>query len=188
MNIQSGKLSAIVIAAFLMTSVHALAVACPEAHFDPLSHQRMHQMHHAQLNPEMMSENIKFKLNKLSERLEIKASQQAAWDGFAKSFEKLAERKAKKTDDAADAATIARQGADNAADFAKKLAEIAKATATLQSALSEDQRKIFNQAAHRLHDRQHEPMDNGMMEQGKHCDMEMGHEPPGSEHQGHGEN
>ena len=187
MNIQSGKLSATVIAAFLLTSFHALAYACPEAHCDPMNHHHQ-QMYSAQANPEMMSENIKVKLSKLAERLEIKASQQGAWDSFAKAIEKLAERKLKKSDEAQDAATIARLGADNAAEVAKKLSEIAKATATLQAALSDDQKKILNQTARRLHGMQHEPMDRGMMgkgmmEQGMHCDME--HDDHGGVHEGH---
>ena len=91
----------------------------------------------------------------MAERLEINSSQQAAWEEFAKSVEAMAERDAKKPDaDAdADAATISRYRADRANQLAAKLNRIADATAKLQAALNEDQRKILNRASHRfLHD------------------------------------
>jgi hypothetical protein len=102
-------------------------------------HEQMHQM-----------------LDKLAARLEIKASQQGAWEEFSKSIEFLPEQHINNPSDEADAASIAKYRADRAADFAKKLAKIADATAKLQAVLSDDQRKILNQVSreflHKKHD------------------------------------
>ena len=101
-----------------------------------------------QMSQENMHEHMKGRLDKLATRLEIKSSQQAVWEEFAKSVETLAERNAKKPSDDADAATISRYRAERAAAFTNKLTKIADSTAKLQAALSEDQRKVLNQTAH----------------------------------------
>lgn len=49
-------------------------------------------MGHEQMSPEKMHEHMKDRLDKLAERLEIKASQQAAWGEFAKSVGMLSEQ------------------------------------------------------------------------------------------------
>lgn len=103
-----------------------------------------------QTSQERMHEHMKARLDKLAERLEIKSSQQAVWEEFAKSVEPLLERSVKKPNDDADAATIARYHAERATEFAKKLTVIADATAKLQKVLTEDQRKILNQASRRF--------------------------------------
>lgn len=145
MNIKLGTLAIISIWVTLMTAFYSVAMANPGAHCDQMqrSPEKMH---------EHMKEHMKARLDKLAERLEIKSSQQGAWEEFAKSVEMLAERSVKRPDDDADAATIARYRADRAAEFAKKQAMIAAATAKLQTALSEAQRKILNQESrHFLH-------------------------------------
>jgi hypothetical protein len=111
---------------------------------------------------------MKVRLDKLAERLEIKSSQQAAWEEFAKSVEVLADRNPKKPKDDADAATISRYRAEKATEFANKLTKIADATAKLQTALSEDQRKILNQTAHRFlhHDQGVNHTHHGMNHEG----------------------
>ena len=95
------------------------------------------------------------RLDRLAQRLEIKASQQAVWEDFAKSIESLPDWNAKKPGDDADAATIARYRANRASEMAGKLTRIADATARLQAALSEDQRKILNQTAQLMLHREH---------------------------------
>lgn len=105
------------------------------------------------ISPEKMHEHMKAKLDKLAARLEIKASQQAIWEEYAKSVESLADHGIKEPAQDADAATISRYRADRTADFAKKLTAIADATAKLQKSLTEDQRKTLNQATH--HHRHH---------------------------------
>jgi hypothetical protein len=95
--------------------------------------------------------HLKDKLDKLSERLEIKASQQSAWEEYAKSVEILAEHSEKKPAEDADATAISRYRAERAAEFAKKLTRIADATSKLQAVLTEDQKKIFNQISRHSH-------------------------------------
>ena len=105
--------------------------------------------------PEQMHERIKNRLDKLAQRLEIKASQQAAWGEFAKSVEALAEHAAQKPGDDADALAISRYRAERATEFAKKLTLIADNTAKLQAALTADQQKVFNQMSQHFGMREH---------------------------------
>jgi hypothetical protein len=139
MNPKLGILATIVTGTILMTTFHSIAMATPAEPYDQ-----------KQMNQEKMHEHMKVRLDRLAERLEIKSSQQAVWEEFAKSVEMLADRNAKKPNDDADAATISRYRAEKATEFANKLNRIADATAKLQTALSEDQRKILNQTAHRF--------------------------------------
>lgn len=139
MTIKPSKLMLPLIAAFLITALPPAAAANPAEHCDTK---------HA--SPEKMHEHMKARLDKLAGRLEIKASQQAAWEEFSKSVEAMAERQANKPSDDADAAAIARYRADRAAGFAKKMAAIADATAKLQAVLTDSQRKILNQESRRF--------------------------------------
>ncbi len=137
MNIKLSKLMMPVIAlgALLIPTFQSTALASPDEHHNQ-----------KQISPEKMHEHMKARLDKLAARLEIKASQQAAWEQYAKSVESLADRGVKRPDHDADATTISRYRADRATEFAKKLTAIADATDKLQKALTEDQRKILNQA------------------------------------------
>ena len=139
MNTTPGKLilTALVVGAFLISAFNSLAVASPGEHCDP-----------KQLSAETIHERINSRLNKLAERLEIKSSQQATWEEYAKSVGTLAERSSKRPNDDADAATLSRYRADRATELARKLSVIADATAKLQKVLTEDQRKVFNQVSH----------------------------------------
>lgn len=139
MNPKLGILATVVTGSILAATFHSIAMASPAEHYD---RQQMIQ--------EKMHDHMKIRLDKLAERLEIKSSQQAVWEEFAKSVETLADRNAKKPGDDADAATISRYRADRATEFASKLSRIADATAKLQAALSADQRKILDQTAHRF--------------------------------------
>jgi hypothetical protein len=112
--------------------------------------QQKSQHDQRQISPERMHEHMKARLDKLAERLEIKSSQQAAWEEFAKSVEPLVEPGVKKPNDDADAATIVRYRAERATEFAKKLTGIADATAKLQKILTADQRKILDQVSRRF--------------------------------------
>ena len=154
MNIKLNKLilPTIAIGVLLIPTFHNIAMADSGSHCD-----------HRQISPEKMQEQMKARLNKLAERLEIKSSQQAVWEEFVNSVGTLTEQGVKTPGEDADAATVARYRAERANDVAKKLTGIADATATLQKVLTEDQRKIFNQESHRfLHkepgwgDRNHE--------------------------------
>ena len=136
MNIKQGLLATILIGTILMTSFYSLVMATPALNDDyhPIMQEGMH-------------EHMKARLNKLEKRLEIKSSQQGDWEKFSKSVEVLAEQNVAKPDDNADAATISRYSADRASELARKLTGIADATAQLQTALTNDQRKILNQVA-----------------------------------------
>jgi LTXXQ motif family protein len=114
-------------------------------------------------------------LNELGARLEIKASQEASWQGFRAAFIDLmtpAHRAepGKPESGVPDAATLAKKHAEMAADHAQKLAKVADATAKLQSELSPEQRLVLNEAAHRFIARHNAHGGMGM----------MGH--PGNEH------
>ena len=180
MNIKPGILilPTVVIVVLLMIFFHPVAMASPDGQCD------QKRMGHEQLGPEKMHEHIKVRLDKLAERLEIKASQQAAWGEFAKSVEMLAERSVKKPNDDADAATISRYRAEMATEFAKKLTKIADATAKLQKALNEDQRKILNQAAHRFLQNDHgwSHKDHGMNREGNEYWMDRNGRPDVERH------
>ena len=165
MNSRLGLLATIVTGAILITSLNSIAIADPEDH---CGHK---QMTHEQMQ-QHMQERMKTRMDSLAQRLEIKASQQAVWEDFAKSIETLPDGNAKKPADDADAATIARYHADRAAEMASKMTKIADATAKLQAALTPDQRKVLDQTAHLfLQPRhgegyEHQGMEHGEMHHG----------------------
>jgi hypothetical protein len=143
LNIKFGVLATIVIGMVLVTAFHSVAMASPGGHCD-----------HEQMSSGKMHEFMKSRLEKLAARLEIKSSQLAPWDEFAKSVELLSEKHVKEPGLDADAATVMRYRAETAAELARNLASIADSTAKLQAVLTEDQKKILNQASHRyLHGR-----------------------------------
>jgi len=96
---------------------------------------------------------IQKRLDATAARLEITASQQPAWQSYASASKALAERGAMRSrgtaPDTGDAATLARERADNATAVAQKLTTLADATAKLQATLSPEQRKVFNEIARR---------------------------------------
>jgi hypothetical protein len=110
-----------------------------------------------------MARHLQEHLDKLAARLEIKASQEPAWQAFAAAFRDLAGSRPMMGRDGArasdeDAATIARERADRAADHAQKMARLADATAKLEQSLGPDQRQVFNETARRF---AHEHMEPG---------------------------
>lgn len=135
-NLKLGMLATVVIGAILLVSFHSVAMANPDGHCDAM-----------QMSTEKKHEYMKARLDKLAARLEIKSSQQAAWDDFSRSVETLAERHAKEPKDDADAAAILHYHAERAAEFAKKLTVIADASAKLETVLTDDQKKTFDQAS-----------------------------------------
>ncbi len=143
-------LTAIALGTFLLTDVNSVVVASPGEHCDS-----------KQMSSESIHERINSRLSNLAERLEIKSSQQATWEEYAKSVEALAQQSSKRPNDNADAATLSHYRADRADDFAKKLNVIADATAKLQKVLTEDQRKIFNQVSQHFFHSHHRWHENG---------------------------
>ena len=159
----------LVLGGILMAALHTVAMASPAEHD-----------WHMGAGSEHKSEFIKMRLQKMEDRLEIKASQQTAWDEYANAVEALAEHPAKKPDGKEDAATVSHYRAERVAEFAKKLALVADATDKLQSVLNEDQRKVLDKIVqHRKHewkrhgqhcDHEHEKDGHGGMDQKMHHD------------------
>ncbi len=99
-----------------------------------------------EMTPEMqerMQSRMQARLDKMANRLEIKASQQDAWQAYAKVHKDMFDGSMKAPAKDADAATLARHRADMAAKMAQKLATHADATAKLQSALTPEQAKTL---------------------------------------------
>lgn len=138
-------LPAVTISAILMTTDSSTALANPMGSDEQKPACAGHQRG-----------SMKGRLDKIGERLEIKASQQAAWEAYAKAYRALADWQAKKPDLNADAATSARYRAEMVTDLAKKLTRIADATAKLQAVLSVDQQKVFNRITRHSHHRGHD--------------------------------
>jgi len=115
----------------------------------------MHGMHEAM--GERWAQHVQAHLDKLAERMEIKASQEAVWQKFSAAFRNTMSLHATMGHGAgaygghepagADAAAMARQQADRAWDHAQKLTQLADATAALQQALTPEQRLVFDEAA-----------------------------------------
>jgi hypothetical protein len=109
--------------------------------------------HHAQ--------HVQERLDELAARLEIKASQEPAWQAFSGSVRDLmtpphvqGKSDSQPAQGAAapelDAAALAREHANRAAEHAQKLARLADATAKLQQVLGSDQRLVLDEAARRF--------------------------------------
>jgi len=130
---------------------------------------------------EYMQQKIQKHLDRLAGRLEIRASQQEAWNGFAAAVramvpDKPRERPAQDLD----AAARARLMADRASERGKKLTQLADATAKLQQALDAPQKQVLNEVARDFGSHFHMGGEHGGMRggmDGDHCD---------GKHEGHG--
>jgi hypothetical protein len=128
-----------VLVALVATGIGALAIAAdvhtPATANDPAE---MAQHHKAM---------VQRRLDDAAARLEIKASQQSAWQAYSTTVKELAEAEGMppRPDADADAATIARQRAERASAFARKLGAIADATAKLQSVLTAEQKSVLTE-------------------------------------------
>lgn len=104
-------------------------------------------------------EFFKHMSDRMADRLEIKSSQQGAFQTYTAALQAAMTPPASHPDYKTDAAGIARMNADRAAEHARRLASIADATAKFQGVLSPDQRKTFDQMAaafmHRHHGMRH---------------------------------
>ena len=99
---------------------------------------------------------FKHMTDRMADRLEIKASQQNAWQAYVKVLESTHQPFQKnKPEVKTDAASIARMHAEFAAAHAQKLAQIADATAKLQEVLSPDQRKVLDEIVAHFGERHH---------------------------------
>ncbi len=146
----------------------------------------------AQAGAPRMGRHIQAHLDKLSERLEIKASQEPAWQAFANAFQDAMSSMVPPESASGppkDAAAMIRSHADRAQEHARKLAALADAADKLQQSLGPDQRQVFNEVArHFAHEHMgiHMAM-HGMMghhgetESEDHCDGDG----PGRGYDGH---
>ncbi len=104
------------------------------------------------------TQHVQAHMDRLAERLEIKASQQMAWQKFAAAFRDTAGDRAMwgqpplamEAPEELDAAGLARRHADRAEQHAQHLKHLADATAALQAALNADQRLVLNEVARHL--------------------------------------
>lgn len=134
-----------------------------------------------------MAAHLQAHLDELAGRLQIKASQEPAWQAFSAAYRDLitalvAQRKKAAMAGATelDAAALARQRADWAADRAQKLARLADATAKLQQSLDADQRLVLNEVARHFASEhfEHGPMHGRFGPHGSHCEGgDEGHGP-----------
>jgi hypothetical protein len=121
---------------------------------------------------QQMNQHIQEHLDKLAGRLEIKASQEAAWQSFSGAMRDLmtsqmamARGAHERQGAEPDAATMAREHADHAADHARKLAQVADATAKLEQTLSPEQKQVFDEVARHF---AHEHFEHHAMMHGGH--------------------
>lgn len=130
-------------------------------------------------------EFFKKRVDAMANRLEIKASQQGAWQTFVGALEAAADWPATPAEAKTDAASIARRHAERAAAWAQKLGQIADATAKLQQVLDPEQRKTLDQIAAHFEHRGHH-FHHGDNEHAKHGfgDRQRGDE-EGHQHEQH---
>jgi hypothetical protein len=94
---------------------------------------------------ERMQTRINQRLDRLAARLEIKASQQDAWETYRKARTSAFENRPQWPGRDADAATLSRFRADMAQRRAQHLASMADVTAKLQEVLEPQQRKVLDE-------------------------------------------
>lgn len=90
---------------------------------------------------------IATRLAQMANRLEIKPSQQDAWNTYSTTVESLAETPRQLPPRDADAATLLHFKADRLAEMSQHLNKLADATATLAKALTPEQRSVLNEMA-----------------------------------------
>ncbi len=100
------------------------------------------------------SRHVQWHLDNLADRLEIRASQEPAWQTFEAALRSVMAFHWKMMTSPppgldANAATIARLRADRAAEQARNLDRLAKATAALRQVLTANQREVLDEVASR---------------------------------------
>lgn len=135
--ITRSKLTTALFAAGIALAAALPAAASPGGGFGPGMREMTPEMQ------ERMQSRMQARLDKMANRLEIKASQQDAWQAYAKVHKDMFDARPTPPAKDADAATLARHRADMAAKMATKLATLSDATAKLQSALTPEQAKTL---------------------------------------------
>ncbi|HWY72134.1 MAG TPA: Spy/CpxP family protein refolding chaperone [Burkholderiaceae bacterium] len=169
---------AALLATLLLAALALVSIAQRASAADPPSDPP-----HAARVHEYMQQNMQRHLDHLAARLEIRASQQEAWNAFAGAVRAMVPATPPEPPaQDLDAAARARRAADRAADRAKRLGQLADATSKLQQALDPPQKQVLNEVARDLGHRLHGHDDGALgMHRGmhpEHCD--------GPKHEGHG--
>ncbi|BCL74480.1 hypothetical protein JHS3_02160 [Jeongeupia sp. HS-3] len=133
------------VAAALMLGTAVVTVAMP---LTPEAHGSWSREHRP--SAEQWQQRTEARLARMANRLEIKASQQGAWDAYAKSYrETFAQPKMPARADNLDAAATLRQRAAFMNEHAKRTLQLADATETLAKSLTAEQRKVLDEMARR---------------------------------------
>lgn len=120
---------------------------------------------------EAMQQRVQRHLDRLSSRLEIRASQEPAWNGFAAAVRAMLPAGPPQRPAAdMDAATRARRMADRLAERARKFEQLADATAKLEQALDAPQKQVLDEVARDFGERMHMRREHWM--HGMHGDHE----------------
>lgn len=131
--------------AVLVTAVPAMSQPQGEGH------RRGHMMQMTEADRAQMRERMQARmserLDRLAARLEIKASQQDAWEAYKSARASIFQTRPERPARDADAATMAKFRADMAQRRAQYLATMADATAKLQEVLEPQQRKVLDEIA-----------------------------------------
>ena len=114
-----------------------------------------HTRHH-QFSPEERSQWVKMHLDREAAMLELKASQESAWDAYAAATLELMNAGGMHNPLPAnlDASALMRLHAEHATAFAQRLSTLADATAKLEAVLNDDQRQVLDRLV-RLHSQFH---------------------------------
>lgn len=102
---------------------------------------------HAAPTAEQMQQRVQARLTRMAERLEIKASQQAAWDAYVQKRIAMVQARPQRPDRDADAPTVLRFRAGMAERRAKNLVALADATEDLRKNLDAAQQKVLDRMA-----------------------------------------
>ncbi len=89
------------------------------------------------------------RLDRLGQRLEVRASQEDAWQKYSQALRSFAAPPAPIPGPNADAATLMRFRADRASARAQRMTQLADATAKLEQALDPNQRLVLDEATRR---------------------------------------
>lgn len=95
----------------------------------------------------MRAEAVQRGLDEAAARIEIRASQEPAWNDFSKALKALTAQpdQMARPNQSADAAALLHRAADEAATRSQALARLADAATKLQTALDPNQRQVFDQ-------------------------------------------
>lgn len=153
------------------TGILLMVVAAPSTSF--ADEQVCTPERHRMMSMEGRADWAKHQLDKEAAWLEIKASQQLAWEAFTAANMELISRlgERKPLSPGVDAATAMRQHAEHAAAFAQSISRLASATESLQSVLGEDQRKVLDRIVRRHSQLRDRRISEGMQDH-EHCHHE----------------